>query len=200
MADQDRELEAMQTVIAALSELDDEERSRVLEYVLKRLEIAAVTAPVQTRSTPDVQESSRPRAITDIRSLKEEKNPQSAMDMAVLAAYYLSELAPQHERSDTINADAIRRYFKMAGFRLPAMLKNVLPNAASAGYLENVSRGEYRLNPVGYNLVVHGMPRTGQVARASDKKMRGRRKHASKTANRTKKATATERTRKKKPR
>ena len=41
----------------------------------------------------------------------------------------------------------------MAGFRLPNVLKNVLPNAASAGYLENVSRGEYRLNPVGYNLV-----------------------------------------------
>ena len=107
------------------------------------------------------------RAVTDIRSLTAEKQPRSANDMVALVAYYLSELAPQTERSETINLDAIRKYFKMAGFPLPSVLRNVLPNVASAGYLENVSRGEYRLNPVGYNLVVHGLPRSGSPGPSS---------------------------------
>jgi hypothetical protein len=79
--------------------------------------------------------------------------------MAALVAYYVAELAPERERADTIDVGDIKRYFKMAGFPLPHVLRNVLNNAAAAGYFDNVARGEYRLNPVGYNLVVHGMPK-----------------------------------------
>ena len=79
--------------------------------------------------------------------------------MAALIAYYLSELAPEGEKSDTINSNVLRRYLKVAGFRLPNKISYTLINAAAAGYLDNVGRGEYRLNPVGYNLVVHGLPR-----------------------------------------
>ena len=99
------------------------------------------------------------RPITDIRTLTAEKQPRSAIEMVALVAYYLAELAADSEQSPTVNIDAVKRYFKMAGFPLPRVLKNVLTNAAAAGYLENVTRGEYRLNPVGYNLVVHGLPK-----------------------------------------
>ena len=87
--------------------------------------------------------------------------------MVALIAYFVSELAAPEERLDTINVDVVKRYFKMAGFPLPGTLRNVLPNAASAGYLANVTRGEYRLNPVGYNLVVHNLPRSGSPGPAS---------------------------------
>jgi hypothetical protein len=38
------------------------------------------------------------------------------------------------------------------------------PTRQRQDILENVSRGEYRLNPVGYNLVVHGLPRSNAPA------------------------------------
>jgi hypothetical protein len=185
MADQDKELEAMSTIMAALSDLEDVERSRVLEYVLKRLDMATVRAPIPTRETsPESRPTaSGPRAVVDIRSLKEEKNPQSANEMAALVAYYLSELAPVETRTETIDSDAIRHYFKEAGFRLPSVLRNVLPNAASAGYLQNVSYGKYRLNPVGYNLVVHGLPRTKGSGTRDRKRQRRKPARPGRTSN-----------------
>lgn len=168
---EDRELEAIGSIIALLTPLDEAERSRVLEYVLRRLQMATVRAPAT--SPREIADSGTAaittRAVTDIRTLTAEKQPRSANEMVALVAYYLSELAPESERTDTVNAETIRRYFKMAGFPLPRVLRNVLPNASAAGYLENVSRGEYRLNPVGYNLVVHGLPRSsgpGPVAQS----------------------------------
>lgn len=168
MAGKDRELEAIQIVVAALEPLDDHGRSRVLEYVLKRLQMATVRAPAAVQTVPhSTPTPSTTRTIIDIRSLKEEKQPRSANEMAALVAYYLSEIAPEGERSDTVNAETLRRYFKMAAFRLPSHPRYTLWNATAAGYLENAGPGEYRLNPVGYNLVVHGLPRTGKGGEGS---------------------------------
>lgn len=172
MPGKDRELDAIRSIIGVLTPLDEGERSRVLEYVLKRLQMATIRTPTNSpREIPNSAITETPtRAVRDIRTLTAEKQPRSANEMVALVAYYLSELAPDGERSDTINAETIRRYYKMAGFPLPSVLRNVLPNASAAGYLENVSRGEYRLNPVGYNLVVHGLPRSsgpGPVAPTS---------------------------------
>jgi len=174
MAGKDQELEAISSVIAALEPLDDQGRSRVLEYVLKRLQMATVRAPspIQEAAHP-ASTSSKIRGVVDIRSLKEEKKPQSLNQMAALIAYYLSELAPDDEKSDTIDSNTLRHYLKVAGFRLPRNISYTLINATAAGYLDNVGRGEYRLNPVGYNLVVHGLPREGGKRSASTGSSRG---------------------------
>jgi len=170
MASDDKELSAISTIISALQSLSAPERSRVLEYVLKRLQMQAVRPPsaVSEVSSP-VSSATATGRIIDISSLKEEKQPKSANEMAALVAYYLSELATVADRRDTVSAETLRRYFKMAGFRLPQNLRYTLTNAAAAGYLDNVSRGEYRLNPVGYNLVVHGLPREKGEGRAARK-------------------------------
>ena len=95
-----------------------------------------------------------------IRDLKEEKQPESLSQMAALAAYYLSELAPESERRDEISAADLEKYFKQAAFKLPRSPRMTPPNAAAAGYFDGAGAGRYRLNPVGYNLVVHGLPRS----------------------------------------
>jgi hypothetical protein len=77
--------------------------------------------------------------------------------MATLVAFYVSELAPASERSATITKADVERYFKTAGFRLPADAAFTLVNAKNAGYLDNAGSGQYKLNPVGYNLVAHRM-------------------------------------------
>lgn len=180
---EDRELEAIRTVVSALEPLADDERSRVLEYVLKRLQMATIRAPATTQTLlHSAPAPAAARPMTDIRSLKEEKQPRSANEMAALVAYYLSEIAPEGERSDTVNVETLRRYFKIAGFRLPRQPRQTLPNAAAAGYLDNAGRGEYRLNPVGYNLVVHGLPREGTAPAAFSR--RGRKNDARRKANR----------------
>jgi len=94
----------------------------------------------------------------DIRSLKAEKNPDSAKQMACLVAFYLQELAPKDERKQTISTEDIEKFFKQANFKLPKKVDQVLKDAKRSGYFESKARGEYKLNAVGYNLVAHGLP------------------------------------------
>lgn len=94
----------------------------------------------------------------DIRSLKAEKNPHSATEMACLVAYYLQELASKNDRKQKISVQDVEKYFKQAHFKLPKRLDQLLVNAKASGYFESAGRGEYKLNAVGYNLVVHGLP------------------------------------------
>jgi hypothetical protein len=160
---EDLELKAIRTIIELLKPLDETGRSRVLEYVLKRLDMTAFQAePAMVAEQVSAGNSVFGGGpIKDIRTFTAEKQPRSANEMVALIAYYLADLAPASEASATVNVERIRKYFKQAGFPMPRVLKSALTNAAAAGYLESVSRGEYRLNSVGHNLVVHGLPRGG---------------------------------------
>jgi hypothetical protein len=157
----DSELKAISTIVDALRPLSEKECQRVLEYVAGRFGIPSLQ---QMTSLPRPQPGATaqgsqqaPIHISDIRSLKEAKTPKSANEMAALVAYYVSELAPADQRTKQINKADIERYFKSAGFRLPADAGFTLVNAKNAGYLDTVGAGQYTLNPVGYNLVVHRM-------------------------------------------
>jgi hypothetical protein len=150
----------MATILDALKGLEGESIQRVLDYVLGRLSLSRPTrssSPTVATSLP--VDASRARQAS-IRDLKEEKQPESSNQMAALVAYYLSELAPNGERKDEISAADLEKYFKQAAFKLPRSLRMTLPNAAAAGYFDSAGTGRYRLNPVGYNLVVHGLPRS----------------------------------------
>jgi hypothetical protein len=173
---EDLELKAIKTIIDLMKPLDDTGRSRVLEYVLKRLDMSAFQSDVATVSEVATSGSSvfAGGPVKDIRSLTAEKQPRSANEMVALIAYYLSELAPASEASPIVNVEMIRKYFKMAAFPMPRVPKAALTNAAAAGYLENVNRGEYRLNPVGYNLVVHALPRSSASQTTAQKRRKRR--------------------------
>jgi hypothetical protein len=183
----DRELSAIGTVVAALRPLKEDERRSVLEYVLRRFGAVPLQAqptmqsvsvgPGAVPSTP----YSEGGTIHDIRTLRQEKAPRSANEMAALVAYYVSELAPPSERKPEINKTDIERYFKSAGFKLTANAGQTLVNAKNAGYLDGGSdTGYYKLNPVGYNLVVHRLSSAGGRGhgrrRSKNKKMPPRKK------------------------
>jgi hypothetical protein len=166
-ASEDVELKAINAIVAALSGLKEEQRLRALEYVLRRFNAVALqpvpvaAAPSAFQAAPSVQPgpfgSVAPQMI-DIRSLKEAKQPKSANEMAALVAFYLSEVASQAERKDEIGKADIERYFKLANFKLTANAGQTLVNAKNAGYLDAGSgAGQYKINPVGYNLVAHRM-------------------------------------------
>lgn len=180
----DREVSAIFAIVAALKPLKEDEVRNVLEYVLRRF--GAGPLPVYAASqTPDsaAQMASPtrpdPAAIKDVRSLREEKAPRSANEMAALVAYYVSELAPSTERKPEINKTDVERYFKTAGFKLTANAGQTLVNAKNAGYLDAGSDvGYYKLNPVGYNLVVHrlGWPDGGKRPVRAPKKANRRKR------------------------
>ena len=160
--------QAIDQVISALEALEKEARKTAVLAVCAHLGIAidqestslpATTGNVSSgQPAPPPPPAPTPPASTDIRTLKEQKKPKSAQQMACLVAYYLQEHAPETEKKDSVSIDDMDKYFKQAGFRLPKQMKQLLKDAKRAGYFDSGARGEYKLNPVGYNLVVHGLP------------------------------------------
>lgn len=178
----DTEIEAIRAVLSALEPLDAVARESVLDYVFKRLNIQQ-TAPTQPQtSAPQVTDTLPQRIVqpstvqpVHIKDFKEEKQPRTAIEMAALVAFYLENLAPEDKRKDTVGTDDLDTYFKIAEFKLPAQQRYTLVNARNAGYFDSAGTGEYKLNAVGHNLVVHSMPRKGNEGtpgrkRASKKK------------------------------
>jgi hypothetical protein len=188
MSELDAELQAIQAVIDALEPLEGEARDRVIHYAFARLglEYSEGEAPGGRQDPPPggggegggdgggSGDAVQPQVIADIRTLRNEKQPGSANEMAAVAGYYLAELAAPGERRTEIGTDDIQTLFKQAGYPLPQRPRQTLPNASAAGYFESVGGGRYRLNPVGHNLVVHSLPRkekaTTRPRRAASKK------------------------------
>jgi hypothetical protein len=162
----DQEVDAIKNVLAALSPLSPKARASVLDYVIKRLDITPSNVPptglVPPGQIPPKEETKGGTAgsgAVHIKDFKHTKKPRSANEMAALVAYYLSSVAPKAERKDTVNQNDIETYFKIAGYPLPKQIRVTLQNARTAGYFDSVGSGEYKLNAVGHNLVVHSMPR-----------------------------------------
>lgn len=173
----DQEIAAIKAVLSALGPLSEKARVSVLEYVIKRLELPAgsglQTSPLQPHQThQDLTSNEKPPA--HIKDFKNQKKPRSANEMAAIVAYYLSNLASEKNRKATINQKDIEIYFKIAEFPLPEQVRVTLVNAKNAGYFDSAGNGEYRLNAVGHNLVVHSMPR-GSGSEGKSKKPKRRR-------------------------
>jgi len=160
------ELKAIETITNTLKSIDKTAQKRVLQYAMQHLELEIGQVnqlkkdlQVNTGLQHEILDKKEKQKIVDIRSLRDQKKPNSDMEMAAIVAYYLSELAPDDNRKDIISTEDIKTYFIQAGHPLPKSPEFTLPNAKAAGYFESAGRGKYRLNPVGHNLVVHGLPR-----------------------------------------
>lgn len=202
-AEQDAELQAIQQILAALDPLDDESRDRVITYVFQRLGIhnmhraaapgsMAPAEPYEPNEAPPPMPREFPERRQDIRSLAEQKVPKNVVDRVTLVAYYLGEVAPQSERKASISGADVTKYFKQAGFPIPASTRGALFAARDAGYLDVVERGAYKLNPVGHNRIVHSLPADSGT---SGRKSTSRRKSARKKETVRKQSTGRKKTR-----
>ena len=188
----DNELSAINQVIEALEPLDELARSRVVDYVFRRLGLRPPSsAPglsahlVASGGTPVLPLVGPSTGQVDIRTLKETKKPKSAQEMAAIVAYYLDELAPSADRKNEIDAGDIKKYFKQADYPLPGAPSMTLIHARNAGYLDAATdRGRYKLNPVGYNLVAHNLPARSEAPRPKPGAPRARRKPSRRRAKR----------------
>ena len=168
MTTEDDGVSAITIIIAALKPLDESTRLNVLEFVVKQLGINRGGGSGLSASGPEPtthETASRPltpsQAETtelDIRSLADQKQPRTVNDKVAVLGYYLKNLAPIGERRDFVTSEDIPNYFPAAGFELPAAPRMALTNAKNAGYLHALGNGQFRLNPVGHNLVTHELP------------------------------------------
>lgn len=169
--------QAIDQIVGALQTFDTRERQTVLHTVCVHLQIDLGNFVQVERQlepelhrletvTPDAASAARHpdgRGGLDIRSLREEKKPNSARQMTCLVAYYLQMHAPENERRETVGTAELERYFIQANYKLPKALEQLLIDCKGAGYFESAGRGEYRLTRVGFNLVTHGMPTKKQA-------------------------------------
>lgn len=169
--------QAIDQILSALTPLDETARKTALAAACMQLDLQLGSITARQVSSGSIESptpaaklaiSPAPQADApirtkqvDIRALKEQKKPSSARQMACLVAFYLQDHAPQADRKETVNSGDLEKYFKQAGFKLPAKMPQVLVDAKGAGYFDVASRGEYKLNAVGYNLIAHTLPDGG---------------------------------------
>lgn len=145
-----------------------QEQERALRYAAEELGIAlaapGVPAPHSPQHPPTLQSAGggapaspadRPK---DIKSFKEEKQPKSDNQYAAVVAYYYRFEAPEGQRKDTINAEALQESTRQSGWKRLAAPRMTLSNAMAVGYLDRADRGEYKINTVGENLVAMTLP------------------------------------------
>lgn len=177
MSEQEKSLgKAIDEIVSALKGLNDASRLVALKAASDYLGLGApivssLNIPISSAGVsgqiPPVNQApiSLSAPIADIKSLKEAKRPASAIEMACIVGFYLQELAPPSERKTEISVPDVDKYFRQAGYPLPKVQRQLLPDAKIAGYFDSPSRGAYRLNAVGYNLVAHRLPRGSGDAR-----------------------------------
>ncbi len=157
--------QAIDAIIDALGSLDEASQATAIRAACDHLKIRPPdNLAVRHTSPSGIPPLSEAAVVstgpTDIRALKQQKQPSSANEMAALIAFYLSEVVPEAERKTAVEQEDMTKYFKQAGFPLPKAPQVLLTNAKNAGYFDAVGSGKYRLNAVGYNLVAHNLPRT----------------------------------------
>jgi len=97
----------------------------------------------------------------DIKRFTEDKAPKSDQQFTAVVAYYYQFEAPPAQRRDSIDAAIMKEAARQAGRPQVAQWYFTLNNAKTAGYLDAVGKGAFKLNAVGENLVAITLPGNG---------------------------------------
>ena len=168
------------------AEGSEEFLARVREALVFVLSASGERIPLAGRS-PGVEPPATPPEVVrreerrqDLRTFYHEKQPTTDAQATAVIAFYLTELAPEGERSESFDAPTVIKHFKL--FRpLPSREHDALSVARRYGYIDQLERGRYKLTAIGYNLVAHELPAKERVTssasprRATGTKQRPRR-------------------------
>src|SRR3990167_4919877 len=110
--------QAIDEIIQALQSLEQSSRVTAIKATCEHLNISLIE---ESKIEHHIETSHRPAMPTtsktiDIKTLKEQKKPSSAIEMAALVAFYLSEHASEIDRKDEVDVDDMVKYFKQSGF------------------------------------------------------------------------------------
>jgi len=167
----------LRDIVDLLKGLNEEERIRVMRWASEMLNIKNVTQgvlqnvkPITTQDVPTTQNAPQTNQQTslDIKSFIQSKNPISDSHFATTVAYYYQFEAP--EKKDAISKDDLVEATRLVGRKRLGRPDQTLVNTTKVGYLDNVSRGLYKLNSVGENLVAMVLPSADKTTTSPKRK------------------------------
>jgi hypothetical protein len=117
----DVEFETMHSVYSALSQLDEDARGRVLDYVTSRLKIASVAKPAKTQSvdreqedeaeSPTIVEQGATAKFASLAELFDAAQPSTTSEKALVAGYWLQVCLA----SDSFDGFSVNKELKHLG-------------------------------------------------------------------------------------
>lgn len=123
--DPDREFGAMQTVYGALQNLDEDARSRVLDYVISRLGIAPVAKAGANQQKEAASDDAEKRALKEeqgtartfgsLAELFDAAQPKTTADKALVSGYWLQVC----HASESFDGFSVNKELKNLGQGLP---------------------------------------------------------------------------------
>jgi len=164
------DLEAIRLVVEALEPFDSKDRERIIRWASEKLGMTAVETTPKSASIPSMTLPPSPLgAKKDIKTFVTQKNPQSDNHLAAVVAYYYHFEAPPSDRKESIGKEELIDACRRADRKRPARPEQVLVNTYHSGFLDKTTtRGQYRLNSVGENLVAMVLPEK-QESKATSK-------------------------------
>lgn len=181
------DLDAVRELVATLEPFSGEEQKRIIRWACEKLGIDVFEGPFVKRGEERPEpvaaketgvSSSRP--AKDIKTFVESKNPKIDNHFAAVVAYYYQFEAPEEERKNTISMKDLREATRYADWKRLKRPDQILVNATKVGLLDNVSRGHYRINSVGENLVAMVLPDTSNGVQTPPKRKSIRHKSSKK--------------------
>jgi hypothetical protein len=168
------EFDVLRSIVDQLKGLGTDDQRRVIKWACEKLGIDSPLGPSST-----AQHSTHAHATggahhhtqmtgANIKSFVEEKNPLSDMHFATVIAYYHHFIAPQ--KKEAIGAEDLLEATRLAGRPRLQNPGQTMINASASGLLDKVSRGQYRVNAVGENLVALVLPGDGKTTPAAARK------------------------------
>lgn len=180
------DLEAVRTVVSALSGFSPEEQERIIRWAREKLGLS--TAPrdlaegvkalsplpvAPSSSGESATQAQAPTATKDLKTFVTSKNPRSDVQFAATVAYFYRFESPLEQRREAIDAAILQDACRLAGRARLSRPGMTLTNAKNQGLLDKGSEtGEYAINTIGENLVVMTLPghSDGAAARKRSRK------------------------------
>jgi len=175
------EFDALKEVNEALSQIDEEARGRVLDWIYSKYKVTkpsinplgdeaekpqikgtkSVTPKTKTGKSKVVLKQVKdlnlyPKGKKSIKEFVDEKRPSSMEQKAVVAIYYLIGILEVSK----VTIEHVYTVFKTVNWIMPANLKNALHRAGSMGWLDTAESGDIKVTSSGENLVEHHLPTT----------------------------------------
>ena len=164
------DLEAVRTLVDALSGFAAEEQERIIRWAREKLGLPP-QGPAQAARTPAIAQSAatsvaepREPGLThtptkDLKSFVAAKSPNSDVQFAATVAYYYRFEAPPEQRKDEIDSETLQNACRLAGRDRLRNPRVTLNNAKILGMLDSGSEpGKFVINTVGENLVAMILP------------------------------------------
>jgi hypothetical protein len=181
------EIETLRLVDEALSQIDEDARSRVIDWMYskykltKPISVSSDANPIATRAaktsglkTKSVNSKKVKVVLKQVKDLDlypkgkqsftdfvGEKQPSNVIQKAVVAIYYMLMVLEVPK----VSVEHIYTAFKAANWLMPADLKNTLHQAGSEGWLDSADANDLKVTSTGENLVEHQLPKTGRKGR-----------------------------------